>query len=366
MKVAFLTEFFHPHIGGCEKRYLEIGRRLTARGHKIDVFTIQYDGSLPAEEQVDGMDVHRYAYSSSYISQDSFRSFGGILKFSSATFLRLRGAKFDVYYSNQWPMLHSLLAKPVASPLVQEWCEVWDSPVRVAFMQRLIKRAGNYNVAVSEFTKQRLISKLGFKAEKITLVPNGVDTARFATSQKKAWGRIVYAGRIVPHKHVEMLIDAFKEVKKQAPQAELHIIGSGLSLPSIRARAAGVKDCYIHGFVPEEEMIELFKSAWLFVLPSEREGSGIAAMEAMAAGVPYVTVDFPDNAAKELCSANCCVATKPRPSALASAIVKLFGDEAQWMELSANAVRVAKENDWDRVTDQMEHFLNAVVNKPGK
>ena len=124
LKIAFLTEFFYPHIGGCETRFLEIGRRLVAKGHEIHVFTIQYDCNLPKEEQIFGMKVHRYAYSRSYISQDSFRSFGGILKYSVASLVHLLGSNFDIYYSNQWPMLHSIVVKPVATPLIQEWCEV--------------------------------------------------------------------------------------------------------------------------------------------------------------------------------------------------------------------------------------------------
>jgi glycosyltransferase involved in cell wall biosynthesis len=366
LKVAFLTEFFHPHIGGCEKRFFEIGRRLVARGHEIHVFTIKYDNSLPEEEQIEGIKVHRYAYSKSYISQDSFRSFRGILKYAVASLRKLHGSNFDIYYSNQWPMLHSVFVKPVATPLIQEWCEVWDSPRKVALMQKMLKRAGNYHVAVSEFTRQRLVDALKIKAEKVVLVPNGVDCARFAGSSKKVWGRIVYAGRIVPHKHVEMLVDAFREVKKQVPQAELHIVGSGLSLESVKERAAGIQDCFVHGFVPEEQLVDLVKSSWLFVLPSEREGSGIAAMEAMAAGVPFVTLGYPDNAAKELCRLKCCIVIEPLESDMVSTIVELFGNENKWRELSNNALSVAKQYDWDIITNEMEDFFRTVVSKSGK
>jgi glycosyltransferase involved in cell wall biosynthesis len=366
LKIAFLTEFFYPHIGGCETRFFEIGRRLVARGHEIHVFTIQYDCNLPKEEEIFGMQVHRYAYSRSYISQDSFRSFGGILKYSFASLLHLLGSNFDVYYSNQWPMLHSIVVKPVVAPLVQEWCEVWDSPLKVTLMQKLLKHVGDYHVAVSEFTRQRLLSDLKIDGKKIFLVPNGVDSARFVSSNEKVWGRIVYAGRIVPHKRVEMLVDAFKEVKKNIPQAELHIIGSGLSLESVRERAAGIKDCFVHGFLPEEQMIDLVKSSWLFVLPSEREGSGIAAMEAMAAGVPFVTLDYPNNAAKEFCRFECGVLVEPSEGSVASAIIQLFGDEGKWKELSRNALNVAKEHDWDMITNIMEDFLGMVANESRK
>jgi glycosyltransferase involved in cell wall biosynthesis len=366
LKIAFLAEFFHPHVGGCEKRFFEIGRRLVNRGHEAHVFTIQYDGNLPKEEQIDGIRVHRFAYSRSYISQDSFRSFGGILKYSSASFMRLLGSDFDLYYSNQWPMLHSLFVKPIASPLIQEWCEVWESPLKVMLMQRLLKNVGDYNVAVSEFTRQKLHSFLKMDLKKITVVPNGVDASRFSNSNTKVLGRIVYLGRIVPHKHVELLVDAFREVKKRVPQAELHIVGSGLSIRAVKEKAADIPDCFIHGFLSEEQMIDLLKSAWLFVLPSEREGSGIAALEAMAAGVPFLTLDYPNNAAKELCKFNCGSVVEPLESSIAQAIIQLFGNESMWKELSGNALKVAKMYDWDMITNQLEKFFRRVLNNAEK
>jgi glycosyltransferase involved in cell wall biosynthesis len=366
LKVAFLTEFFQPHVGGCERRFLEIGRRLVTRGHEIHVFTIQYDNHLAKMEIVDGITVHRYAHSKSYISQDSFRSFGGIAKYSFASFAQLLGSNFDVYYSNQWPMLHSFCVKPVAKPLVQEWCEVWDSPFRAVLMQKLLRGIGNYDLAVSEFTRKRLVDILKIDSRRTFVVPNGVDAFKFSGPNEKVWGRIIYAGRLVPHKHVELLVDAFREVKKKVPQAELHIVGSGLSLRSVKDKTAGLKDCFVHGFLPEDQLIELFKSAWLFVLPSEREGSGIAALEAMAAGVPFVTVDYPNNAAKEFCRFKCGILVAPNKAAIASSIIQLFNDEGLWKEMSRNALNVAKEHDWDMIANQMENFFGMVVNESEK
>ena len=366
LKIAFLTELFHPHIGGCERRFMEIGSRLATKGHDIHVYTIRYDPNLPIEEKVDGITVHRYAHSGNYISPDGFRSLRGIAKYSIGSFIQLLGSNYDVYYANQWPMLHSLSAKPVATPLIQEWCEVWTKFVKVTLMQKLLKKVADYHVAVSEFTRQRLVNILKIAPSKVFVIPNGVNFAKFNSSTPKVWGRIVYAGRVVPHKRVKLLVKAFREVKKKISTAELHIIGSGSGLPSIRKSASTLKDCYVHGFLPEEQMIDLLRSAWLFVLPSEREGSGIVVLEAMAAGVPFVTIDHPDNAAKELCQYKCGLVVEPRVSSIAAAIIRLFGNEELWKELNVNALNFAKKHDWDIITNCMEDFVGRVVSNAGK
>ena len=366
LKIAILTELFHPHVGGCERRFMEIGRRLAAKGHDIHVFTMQYDRNLPKEEQVNGITVHRYAYSGNYVSPDGFRSFGGIMKYSVESFIRLLGSDYDLYYFNQWPLLHSLFAKPVATPLIQEWCEVWTNNAKVTLMQKMLKNVGDYHVAVSEFTKQRLSNILKIDPSKVAVIPNGVDVAKFSNSRTKVWGRIIYAGRVVPHKRVKLLVTAFREVKKKIPTAELHIIGSGSKLQSVRNRATGIKDCYVHGFLPEEQMVDLLKSAWLFVLPSEREGSGLAVLEAMAAGVPFITINHPDNAVKELCKFKCGLIAEPHESSIATTITQLFSNEELWNELSVNALNFAKKYDWDTITNHVEDFFGKAVKNASK
>ncbi|MEM1989942.1 MAG: glycosyltransferase family 4 protein [Candidatus Bathyarchaeia archaeon] len=362
LKIAFLTELFHPHIGGSERRFFEIGRRLAEKGHEIHIFTLQYDRKLPRKETIAGMTVHRYAKSENYIRPDGGRSIQGVLKYSLGTLIQLLDRDFNVCYSNEWPITHSILARPVSRLLIQEWCEVWSRPTSVTLLQNLLKKMPNHHTAVSEFTKQRLINLLGINPWKISVIPNGVDCVKLESNPgSKIWGRIIYVGRLVPHKHIELLLNAFRQVKGKISDAELHIIGSGPLLPSIKSWASGIKDCLLHGFLPENDLVDLLKSAWLFVLPSEREGSGIAPLEAMAAGIPVVTVDFPDNAVKDLAKLNCCLVTKPESCAIASEILRLLKNEGEWMEMSYNAAKAAKRYDWSIISSMMEDFLLRVA-----
>ena len=80
----------------------------------------------------------------------------------------------------------------------------------------------------------------------------------------------------------------------------------------------------------------------------------------------FVTFYYPNNSAKELCHYNCGLVVEPQGSAIASAIIQLYNNEALWKELSENALNVAKKYDWDMITNQMEAFFGTVVNSSGK
>jgi glycosyltransferase involved in cell wall biosynthesis len=258
-------------------------------------------------------------------------------------------------------MVHSILAKPVVKPLVQEWCEVWNYSLKAEMLQDILKWIGDYHVAVSEFTKRRLIGFMGIDPEKVLVVPNGVDVSKFHGRAKKTFGRIVYVGRLVPHKHIEMLMDAFDQVKQKMEDTELHIVGEGPCLSALRQRAARIKDCYVHGFLAEDRMIDLLNSSWLFVLPSEREGSSISVLEGMAAGLPFVTADFPSNAVTELTQFKCGMVAEPNRDAIASAIFEFMSDEKLYSQMSHNALIYAKNRDWNFVADRVEDLMRIVV-----
>lgn len=361
LRIAIVTELFYPNMAGCERRFFEIGRRLVRRGHEVHVFTIQHEARLPKNDVVEGMSVHRYAYPKNYITTENFRSMSGVLKYSLATVFKLLSKDdFDIYYFNQWPIAHSMFAKPFFSPIVQEWCEVWFD--KIVIFERIISKLMGYHVAVSAFTKRRMTDFLHVPSDRIAVIPNGVEYNKFSeNSHRKKWGKIVYVGRLTPHKHVDMLVEAFREVKQKLPEAELHIVGSGPLLSSIKNQASKLDDCFIYGSLPEDRMLDVLKEAWLFVLPSEREGSGIVALEAMATRTPVITVDFADNATREMVNGGNGVVAPPTAYGIAEAILTLLMDEDEWKTMSKNAHTFAKQYDWDLVATEMEEYLKNIA-----
>ncbi|MGW5332601.1 MSMEG_0565 family glycosyltransferase [Streptomyces bauhiniae] len=143
---------------------------------------------------------------------------------------------------------------------------------------------------------------------KATIIPNGVAYDRFATTDpaaRAAWrtrlGRYVLAvGGIEPRKGSLDLLDAYALVRAEHPDVRL-VIAGGETLFDYRdyrarweRRAAelGVEPVML-GPVPDDELPALVAAAGAFAFPSLKEGFGLAAMEALAAGVPLVVRELP-------------------------------------------------------------------------
>jgi len=204
---------------------------------------------------------------------------------------------------------------------------------------------------------------LRLDADHITVIPNGVDLRQFGgRSPEKVWGRVVYVGRLAPHKGLGDLIDAFRIVREDDSQVELFIAGSGTCLSTLKEYARGLDGIHILGHVSEAEKVELLNSSWLFAMPSSREGLGIAPLEAMAAGTPVLTVDHPDNGLKEICTFGNGIVTSPDSTSIASAVLELLSNEEEWNSMRKASVRYAEQHDWEGITDQVERYFDLIVN----
>jgi glycosyltransferase-like protein len=135
-----------------------------------------------------------------------------------------------------------------------------------------------------------------------TVIPNGVDFRRFATARPaRRWGRYVLAvGGLEPRKGSVDLLTAYALLRDHEPEVRL-VIAGGETLFDYRdyradwerrAVALGVEPVVL-GPVAHEDLPGVVAGAGVFAFPSTQEGFGLAAMEALAAGVPVVTRDLP-------------------------------------------------------------------------
>jgi len=107
-----------------------------------------------------------------------------------------------------------------------------------------------------------------------------------------------------------------------------------------------------------DEVIALMKASKIYASPSTREGFGIAALEAMACGLPVVTVNVPKNAVMELVNKETGIICDPTPEAFAEAVISCL---IKIGEMKNICTRSASNYDWEKIVDQTEEFYSGII-----
>ncbi|HWR03510.1 MAG TPA: glycosyltransferase [Humidesulfovibrio sp.] len=159
--------------------------------------------------------------------------------------------------------------------------------------ESLLWRLSDRIVCNAEALRQRLIQVHGVPPERVAVIPNCVDTERFAPTpgqeKEPAPPRIVTVARLVEDKAPLVLAEVFALVRRQVPGALLTVVGDGPLRGAFEARLAalGLADA-VEVVTGCGEVAPHLARAQVFVLASVREGSPNAVLEAMAAGLPVV------------------------------------------------------------------------------
>jgi len=146
-------------------------------------------------------------------------------------------------------------------------------------------------IAVSEATAADLRQCYRLPASKIRVVPHGVDAAFFDVGRRRRPERIVLAvSTLHPHKNLDGLLRAFAVFREKHP--EYRLVVSGMhgfctnALLALRESLDLGKVVEFPGWIPREDLFDLFARAWAFVYPSLFEGFGMPVLEALASGIP--------------------------------------------------------------------------------
>lgn len=231
---------------------------------------------------------------------------------------RLLASRFDVLEADHMPLLQILVLRFVATVkrrrFVVTWHEVWGhsywrqylglAGVIAWFVEYLAMRLPDHLIAASSHTAERLYASLGARAS-ITIAPNGIDLEAVRQSYPHhATTDLVVVSRLMPHKRISMLLDAVALLHAEGLSVTCRVIGDGPERDELRhqAQRLGLVHAveFRHDVREQKEIYELVKAAKVFVLPSAREGFGIAVLEAFACGVAVVTTSAPDNLAQHL------------------------------------------------------------------
>lgn len=285
MKAALCTEVLYP-LYGVERRVYEMAMRLHKYGFASEIFTSTPGKYFPklAVNQV----------SNPTITSPPKRNYSSCLKYVRNLYSVLSRKEFDVIDANGHLSLIpcSLAARKTKTPVVGTLHDLYLAEWRAMYKGRAALFGAPFEIisarmffdkliVLNSAIKSKLINTLHVPEERIEIIPSGIDTRELdRINSKKLANEILFAGRLVPQKNVDVLIKSMQMVKN----AKLTIVGEGTEKGNLLAltKNLGVDDRvnFINP-VSRNELIRRLKSASVFVMPSRRENFGIAPLEAM-------------------------------------------------------------------------------------
>jgi glycosyltransferase involved in cell wall biosynthesis len=364
MRIAFVSNVVYPFVtGGAEKRIHEIGTRLAADGHEVTVYGRHFwDG--PKVMKYEGMTLHGVAPSKDLYTDDR-RSITEAIDFSVRLLPTLRRNidDHDLIVASVFPYFPVLASKLTSlgtdTPLVTTWHEVWVdywdeylghlSPFG-KLTEHATARTPQYPIAVSGVTADRL-TEIGPSRDEITVVPNGIDVDQIQNAPLPETGYdILFAGRLIEHKNVDLLLDAFDAIADDH-DVTLGIIGDGPEKDRLEHHATTLTHTDrvdFLGFLDDyEDVLGHMRTPDIFVSPSSREGFGITYAEAMAADCTVIGVQHPESAASEVIS-DAGLLAEPTVESLEETIERSLTGYTP----STDPLESVQRFDWDRVATQ--------------
>ena len=230
-------------------------------------------------------------------------------------------------------------------PLLRRLLDRWIITQGARWLERRVLDAGTI-VALSEYTRERL-QRLTSRSRHIDVMPMAIDTHRFkpAARAQRRRKRIGFVGRLTdPRKNVSLLLGAAAWCRGNGlPDLELLLIGgSGKALEqSIRDHGLGDAVTVIDN-IDNGELPAHLNTLDLFVVPSHQEGLCIAALEAMACGVPVVSTRCggPEEFVKDHVTGR---VTEKIPELMGKAILELLSGQTRRSRLAANARQLVED-----------------------
>ena len=371
MKIALVYDVIYPYIkGGGEKRFYEIGKRLAKKGHQVHLYGMKlWEGANVIKQNE--MYLHGICKTKKLYTKEGRRSILQAIYFGFHS-MKLIKEDFDVIDCCGFPYFSLFSCKLVAlikrKKLFSTWHEVWGKNYWYEYIgwkgylgyiiEKLAVLMPDKIISISKHTTHKLKSELNSK-KPIYTVPNGIEfdlITKIKPAKEKS--DVIFVGRLISHKNIDVLIKSIKLIKKKNPEIKSLIIGDGPEKKTLEALTQKLnleKNVKFLGFLESnDDVYALMKSSKVFVLPSTREGFGIVVIEANACGIPVITINHKDNAARDLieegkngfvCQLN--------EEEIAKRIIRILMNSSG-LNMKKVCMDLAKKYDWDKIVDKVE------------
>lgn len=293
----------------------ELSREMGRRAHTMDIFTRRVDADAAEVTDIDERTrVIQIAAGAPNTEKASLRDYLSEFCDGVLTFQRSEGKSFDLVHSHywlsgragqalkeQWQVPHVIMFHTLGEAKNRHHLSEYEPDYRIDG-ERKVAQDVDRVICASEGEKEMLVSLYGVPAQRIAVVPCGVDTEQFRPMQRRRVRRVLglavdeplvlFVGRIEPLKGIDVLLRASAQMdgrfrllvvggdaKDAERKGELTALAQGLGVAS--------KVTFLDA-VSHDELPLYYNAADVCVVPSYYESFGLVAVEAMACGVPVV------------------------------------------------------------------------------
>jgi glycosyltransferase involved in cell wall biosynthesis len=359
VRIGLFTNNYLPFCGGVTISVETLRRGLETRGHEVWTFAPRFPGAVEADPRVVRVPS---------VPAATYPEFALPIPWAPRIGRRVRRLAPDVFHAHHPFLLGPAarrLARRLHRPLVFTYHTRYEKyahyvpltrplveAAALALSTRFAARADAV-IAPSGLVRDQLRAR-GVSTP-ITVVPTGVDLARFAPGDRLAARGtlglpaedpvVLYVGRLDREKSVDRVLHAFDRVAGTLNRARLWLVGQGKEMESLRrqaARLAAGDRVHFAGVRPHATLAAWYQAADLFLFASETETQGLVLAEAAACGLPAVTVTAP-GCDEVVHDGETGILTKGDPAALAEAAIGLLLDAERRRAMGARARQVAEQ-----------------------
>lgn len=358
----------HPQGGGSETYLQRIGAELADHGIDVTLRTARYQGAA-ARESADGIQISRGGGPYTVYIRAGLAMVAARLGMGP-----LRHARPDVVIDSQngLPFLARLAFGRRVIVLVhhchrEQWPVAGRALSRVGWFveSRLSPRLHRRNQYVTvSLPSVRDLADLGVDVGRVAVVRNGLDEAPPHTlaGERSANPRLVVLSRLVPHKQIEDALDAVAALRPRVPDLHLDVVGGGWWQDRLleHAQRLGIAEAVtFHGHVDDDTKHAVVQRSWVHVLPSRKEGWGLAVVEAAQHGVPTIGYRSSGGLNDSIVDGVTGLLVDSHAD-LVDRLEQLLADRVLRDELGAKAAARSREFSWPQTAAAMRTVLESV------
>jgi len=350
--------------GGKEKRLHEISKRLVVMGYDVHIYTMHWWKEAARSRIESGVRLHALCkYTEMYRGDRRAIKEGIVFGLACFKLLRVRFDVLDVDHMPFFPILSSwFVCRLRGRKFYGTWHEAlsrreWTnymgrSGIVATLIERISTRLPHTITAASAHTKELLASIHG-RVERVGLVASGIDIEQMKAVEPAAIPcDVLYVGRLVKDKNIDMLIKAIHQIARENPAIRCIIIGQGIEKQRLQRLTKRLRMqtniTFLDSLAEATDVYAYMKAAKVFCIPSTREGFSIVTLEALGCGTPVVTVDSAANAARHLIQHGISGSVVPCRAASLARAIEHWISRPQKPDTAANVV----EYDWHNLAQK--------------